>query len=359
MLYRFFSYLFCFFLVLLQFNACPYVAVAQTEGTGCTVLIYHRFGEDKYPTTNVSLERFREQLIFLRDNDYKVIPLAEMLAKMRRNEIPDHSVVITIDDSYKSVYQAAWPLLKSFAYPFTVFVYVEATDKNYPDYMTWEQIREMQAAGVDFQDHGYAHLHLAECPAGMDEQTCRSWISIDLAQGTRIMARELGERSRFLALPYGEYNSFVLNEAQNMGYEAVLTQDPGSVGAETDFFQIPREPILGNEWSTMAHFKEVLARVDLPLTEMSPGFIPLTSGDVKQFSTRITFPERYVSGSMGIFVSELGWQQGVLEGAVLRVKAEKKLTRQYDRVFVSGREKESGRMAIRSWLISLTLQNEN
>ena len=351
MLYRIICFL-CF--IFLPVFPWPDGAVAQAGGTGCTVLIYHRFGEDKYPSTNVSLARFREQLTYLRDNGYKVISLAEMLAGMRRNKVPDNSVVITIDDSYKSVYQAAWPLLKSFAYPFTVFVYVEATDKNYPDYMTWEQIREMQAAGVDFQDHGYAHLHLAECPAGLDEQTCRSWISIDLARGARIMARELGERSRFLALPYGEYNSFVLAEAENMGYEAVLTQDPGSVGTETDFFQIPREPILGKEWSTMAHFKEVLGRVDLPLTEMSPDFVPLTADKVKQFSARITFPERYVSGSLGIFVSELGWQQGVLEGAVLRVKADKKLTRQYNRVFISGREKESGRMAIRSWLVGLS-----
>ena len=352
-MYRIVICLFWVSFILGQFFACPSVVAGQTKETGCTVLIYHRFGEDRYPTTNVATERFREQLLYLRDNGYKVIPLAEMLAKLRKKETLDHCVVITIDDSYKSVYQTAWPLLKSFACPFTVFVYVEATDKKFPDYMTWEQIREMQAAGVDFQDHGYGHLHFAECPADMDEQICRSLISIDLARGARIMARELGERSRFLALPYGEYNSLVLAEARSFGYEAVLTQDPGSVGPETDFFQIPREPILGKEWSTMTHFKEILERVDLPLTAMNPGFVPLTADEVKEFSAEIIFPERYVDGSMGIYVSELGWQQGVYDGNVLKVKAVKPLTSKYNRVFVSGREKESGRLAIRSWMITL------
>ncbi len=351
---RLIPFLFCFFFIFLQFFICRPGDAAQTEGTGCTVLIYHRFGQDKYPTTNIGVERFREQLIYLRDNGYKVISLNEMLARLRNRKDLDNTVVITIDDSYKSVYRNAWPLLKSFAYPFTVFVYVEATDKKYPDYMSWEQIREMQADGVDFQDHGYGHLHLTECPTGFDEQTCRSRISIDLAKGSRIMARELGERSRFFALPYGEYNYIVLSEAKNMGYEAVFTQDPGSVGVETDFFRIPREPILGKEWSTMAHFKEVLDRVDLPLTEMKPGFVPLKSADLHEVSSAITFPERYVPGSLGIFVSELGWRQGVLEGNILRIKVEKPLTGKYNRIFVSGKEKESGRQAIRSWMITLS-----
>ena len=341
-----------YLVLLLQFSGGP-AAAAPAAGSGCTVLIYHRFGQDKYPTTNVTVERFREQLAYLRDNGYRVIPLAEMLARLRRHESVDNCVVITIDDSYKSVYRNAWPLLKSFAFPFTVFVYVEAVEKNYPDYMTWNQIREMRAAGVDFQDHGYGHLHLAECPEGLDEQTCRSWISIDLARGARIMARELGERSRFLALPYGEYNSSVMAEAKNMGYEAVLTQDPGSVGAQTDFFQIPREPILGNEWSTMAHFKEVLERVDLPLTEMTPDFTPLDSAGIREVGARIMFPERYVAGSLGIYISELGWQQGILEDGILRVEVNKPLTRKYNRIFVSGRERQSRRTAVRSWMITL------
>ena len=352
MFHRIFLYLFCAVLIFLQFFNCPQVA-ARTGGTGCTVLIYHRFGEDKYPSTNVEVDRFKEQLIYLRDNNYKVISLAEMVSGLRKGKALDNCVVITIDDSYKSVYQVAWPLLKSFAYPFTVFVYVEATDKKYPDYMSWEQIREMKAAGVDFQDHGYGHLHLADCPVGMDEQTCRSWISIDLARGSRIMAAELGERSRFIALPYGEYNSIVRDEIINMGYEALLTQDPGSVGPETDFFQIPREPILGTEWSSMSHFKEVLDRVDLPLTDMVPGFAPLASGDVKIYGARIHYPERYVGGSLGIYVSELGWQQGGLAEDFLKIDSVKPLTRKYNRVFVSGREKESGRMAIRSWMINI------
>ncbi len=340
-------------LVFLSFFSCPNAGAVQAEGSGCTVLIYHRFGEDKYPSTNVTMERFREQLTFLRDNGYKVLSLAEMLARLRNNENLDRSVVITVDDGYKSVYRNGWPLLKSFGYPFTVFVYVEAVEKQYPNYMNWEEILEMRAAGVDFQDHGFGHLHLAECPDGMDEQTCGSRISMDLARGARIMARALGDRSRFLALPYGEYNSLVLAEAKNLGYEAILTQDPGSVGPGINFFRVPREPILGNEWSTMSHFKEVLGRVDLPLSDLSPGFSPLVSGGGSRFGARITFPERYDRGSFGVFVSDLGWRPGIFEDGFLWAEFDKPLSSKYNRVFISAREKESGRLAIRSWMINL------
>jgi len=320
--------------------------------SGVTVLIYHRFGEDKYPSTNVSVERFREQMAYLKDNDYQVIPLSSLVDALKKSmKIPDRAVVISIDDGYRSVYDQAWPVLKEFGYPFTVFLYVKATENKHWNYMTWDQAREMKAAGVDFQNHGYAHHRLVDRPADMSDADYLSWIRADLAVSTRIMSEELKERPKFYAVPYGEYNQAVIDTTRSFGYEAIFMQDPGSVSRDTNIFSIPREPILGIEWSTLEHFQMVLDRVDLPFDAEMPAAGALPEKQPSKFSARLLHPDRYVPSSLGIYVSELGWQKAMLEGDRVSIRNGIPLQRRINRVAVSGKEKDSGRTAIRFWLL--------
>jgi peptidoglycan/xylan/chitin deacetylase (PgdA/CDA1 family) len=324
----------------------------ETAGSGVTVLIYHRFDEDKYPSTNIATERFREQLEFLKNNNYTVIPLARLVDSLKRkSKLPDHAVVITIDDGYRSVYTDAWPALKQYGYPFTVFVYTRATNNKHWNYMTWDQIREMKAAGVDFQNHGYAHDHMAFKPPEMNMEEYKAWIRADLAVSTKLMAEELKEWPRFFAVPYGEYNKILLDEIRSMGYEAIMLQDPGSVSKDTDPFAIPREPILGNEWAAMKHFQKILERVDLPLVGETPALGLLPDNKPERFCAKLLYPDRYIPGTLGIYVSELGWQKASLEVDVVKVDNFSALQRPINRIAVSGKEKESGRTAIRFWLL--------
>ena len=320
--------------------------------TGVTVLIYHRFGEEKYPTTNVAVDRFREQTTFLKENDYTVISLESLVRSLQdRRKLPEKAVVITIDDGYKSVYENAWPVLKDFHYPFTVFLYAKATKNRHSNYMTWEQVREMKDAGVDFQNHGFAHEHMAFVPPGMDMHDYRTWIRADLAVSTKILSEELEERPSFFAVPYGEYNEIVLEEIRVFGYEAIILQDPGSVSSDTDPFAIPREPILGNEWATMEHFRGVLERVDLPIRSEVPSAGQLPDNTPKRFGANLLYPERYVPGTIGIYVTELGWQPATFEDDFAGITNSITLRRRINRVAVSAREKETGRTAVRFWML--------
>ena len=332
------------------------LAVAQveskTEDAGITVLIYHRFGEDKYPTTNIDVERFREQLEYLKNNDYTVIPLQQLVGYLQEGTtLPERSVVITIDDGYRSVYENAWPLLKEFGYPFTVFLYAKATEDRHWNYMTWGQVMEMKRAGVDFQNHGFAHAHMAFMPSGMAMDEYRAWVRADLAVSTRILSEELKERPRFFAVPYGEYNKVILEEIRSFGYEAILLQDPGSVSNDTDPFAIPREPILGTDWSTMEHFQMVLERVDLPITAQIPAADNLSDPVPQQFGAQLLYPERYTPGTIGIYVTDLGWHQAIIQDNFASIANNNPLQRRITRVAISGREKESGRTAIRYWML--------
>ncbi len=316
------------------------------------VLIYHRFGESRYPTTSVAVDRFREQMAYLRDNGYQVVPLAQVVDALKQHRpLPERAVVITIDDGYQSVYHAAWPILRSFHYPFTVFLNVQAVAGGFSSILDWRQIAEMQRAGVDFEDHSFAHNRLADWPTGMDEAAYRRWIAADLAKGAAILTQRLGQRPKCFAIPYGEYNRIVLEEAKKIGYEAILTQDPGAVSGETDRFRIPREPILGYEWATMDHFAMVLGRHDLPCDEFTPSLAPLTTRTPVRLSARLLHPDRYLPDSFAIYVSERGWLPATLSGDRLLCREPVTLLRRLNRVAVRGQEKAGGRAAIHFWML--------
>jgi peptidoglycan/xylan/chitin deacetylase (PgdA/CDA1 family) len=318
------TYTFFLFFLLIPPGFAAENRVLETDDAGVTVLIYHRFGEDKYPTTNIDVERFREQLEYLKDKNYTVISMQELVQLLHAGKnLPERSVVISIDDGYRSVYEYAWPILKSFGYPFTVFLYAKAIEGKHWNYMTWNQVKEMKKEGVDFQNHGFGHDHMAFKPADMDMDEYRAWIRADLAVSTRILSEELKERPRFFAVPYGEYNRPLLEEIRSFGYEAILLQDPGSVSSDTDPYAIPREPIAGQ------------------LSEMTP----------ERFGAQLLYPDRYLPGTLGVYVSELGWQQATLVNNFASIANKNTLKRKINRVAISGREKKSGRTAIRYWML--------
>lgn len=329
----------------------PGKVTAQTGNL--TIFIYHHFGDNRYPTTNVGMADFVAQMRYLAENKYHVIPLGEAVRLVREKQpIPQKSAVITIDDGYKSIYSKAWPVLKSFGFPFTVFLYAEGIEKGYSNYLSWEQILEMQGAGVDFQDHSYSHYRLADWPKGMAAQEYRRWIREDLGHGFKILGERLGRKPRYFAIPYGEYNSIVLEEAKGAGYEAVFSQDPGPVSNDTDIFCIPREPILGKEWASLPHFISILSRADLPISEMVPAVAPhrLTTPS-PVIGARLLHPERYDQSSFGIYISEFGWQQASYENGFVFIKNTRPFTRRLNRIMISAREKESGRLAVHVWLV--------
>ena len=127
-----------------------------------TILMYHRFGEDRYPSTNVTLEQFEEHLEILASGPYNVMPLDEVVEHLQAGKpLPDRSVAITIDDAYLSVFEEAFPRLKERGFTATLFIATRPVDRNLPGYMDWDQIREWQAAGfsVGSQTQTHPHMH--------------------------------------------------------------------------------------------------------------------------------------------------------------------------------------------------------
>ena len=99
------------YLVLIFILFFPYIG--NSEDSSVTVLMYHRFNESKHPATNISLEVFEQQIEYLVNNNFNVLPLTQLVMFLKNNKkIPNKSVFITIDDAYKSFYKYGFPILK-------------------------------------------------------------------------------------------------------------------------------------------------------------------------------------------------------------------------------------------------------
>lgn len=320
-----------------------------------TILVYHRFGETKYPTTSISEERFREQMEYLREENYQVLSLEKVRQfYQKKQDFPNKAVLITIDDAYRSVYKVAYPILKNFDYPFTVFLYSESIERGYSAMMTLEMIQEMKQAGVTFGNHTHTHPHLSIPAVGTSEEEYRLWVREEIRTCQSFLHR-YGIESYSIAFPYGEYNSIILEEAENLGYNLMFSQNAGSAIIPLDQQMVlPRQAIAGENMS-LNLFKQRLACPPLIISFSQPPSGFLKSAKPEEFSVCLVHPEKYRPGIINMFVSELGRLQADFnpETGWVRSTNQKKLTRAVNRVTVTAKEKNSSHFALTSWLICL------
>ena len=140
----------------------PSPAAAQQS---FVAFMYHRFGENSFPSTNTRLDQLDSHINTLQDNGYSVVSVAGAMAGLAAAGLPDRTVVLTVDDGYRSVFEHAWPRLKQAGFPVTVYVSTQAIDAGYQSHMTWDMIRQLVKEGVVIGGHTVSHEHLTEVPA--------------------------------------------------------------------------------------------------------------------------------------------------------------------------------------------------
>lgn len=193
-----------------------------------TVLGYHRFvNKVNRPDTEITPAEFEAQMQALKDNGITVITLDDFLAwKKGEKEIPLKSALITLDDGWKSQYDIAWPILKKYGYPFTMFIYtdyVKGGKRTGGESMSWEQLAEMRDAGVNIEGHTVSHQDLRGKKGFRDTPEYDEWLRRELVDSKQMIENKLGVKVRALALPYGFYNEKVQKAAEEAGYEAIFT----------------------------------------------------------------------------------------------------------------------------------------
>jgi peptidoglycan/xylan/chitin deacetylase (PgdA/CDA1 family) len=181
------------------------------------VLLYHRFEEHPRPNDTLAITpvEFDKEMAAIKSAGFTVIPLQDFIA-WRRGEknIPSRSCLITIDDGYLSGYDTAWPILKKYGYPFTMFMYIDYIGSGGKS-ISWDQLAEMRDAGVDIECHTYSHSYLLRPGFGVDATTKarvakdiatlgkEGWLNKEIVESKKVLQQQLGIRVDAFAYPFG------------------------------------------------------------------------------------------------------------------------------------------------------------
>jgi peptidoglycan/xylan/chitin deacetylase (PgdA/CDA1 family) len=234
------------------------------------ILMYHRFGEDSIPSTNIRLEQFDAHIAELTSGGYSVLPLPEIMARMRKGEnLPDRTVALTADDAYLSAFTEGWPRMKKAGLPFTLFVATEPVESKLKGYLTWDQIRQMKREGVTIGAHSHRHPSLpALSPEAAKE---------DLETSLRIFKRELGEKPDLFAYPFGEWDAPSLALVKSLGHSAAFGQHSGIAHAKHDMFWLPRFP-MNETFGSVERLRQAVNALPLAVTEIEPADVLIRLG---------------------------------------------------------------------------------
>ena len=251
------------FYMIVMFLAVYGVGVgAAMAAEHTSILMYHRFGETKYPTTNIRLEQFDAHLERLQSGDFTVWPLPRIVEYLQTGQpLPDRTVAITIDDAYLSVYEEAWPRLKALNMPFTVFVATQPIDANRYGYMSWDQIRELQAGGVTIGSQTRTHPHMHKISIERSKS--------EIAESNARFIAELGMRPDLFAYPYGEYDMAVIEAVKQAGFTAAFGQNSGIAHGYNGFFELPRFA-MNEQYGTLSRLDLAINGLPLKVDQITP-----------------------------------------------------------------------------------------
>ena len=226
---------------------------------GLISIMYHRFNETKYPSTNIQLEVFKEQLKIIEDEGIKFIHPKEFEQSLVEKK-KERKILFTVDDGLLSFYKNAWPILKKKQIPFILFV--NTREVGAFNYMNWDQIRELYKEDfVEIGNHSHSHEYL------VDES--REVIENDILKSIKIFEEKLGKNSDFFSYPFGEYSSEFKNLIKSLGFKYAFGQHSGVIDETKDKFELPRFPI-NEKYGEIKRFKTLMKTLPLKFESITP-----------------------------------------------------------------------------------------
>ena len=224
-------------------------AAVPDDGVRVSVLGYHDFSETAPETAmRIRTSKFRKQMEVIRQLGITVVPMADFTAwKKGEKELPEKSILLTFDDGWKSFYTDAYPILKEFGYPYTMFLYKDYVDGG-GKALTTPMIQDMIAGGATIGSHSVSHPYPI---------TVKSFRKKGPVPYDAYLRKEMGESKIFLeskfqvkvttyAFPGGYFTEEMEKIGDEFGYDYMFTVLPGKVKRSLPNETLPRYIILGN-----------------------------------------------------------------------------------------------------------------
>ena len=249
-------FIFIFFVT--NSNAVTNNSKYYSEDLGTLSLMYHRFNENKYPSTNIQMEIFKKQIQIINNNNFEFYNPKKFDLNFNEPKL-NKKILITIDDAFSSFYENAWPFLKENRIPFILFVSTEPVGKH--GYMTWNQIKEIEKEDFVFiGNHSHSHEYLVKYNFEKFKE------DIDLS--INIFKEKIGYNPIFFSYPFGEYSLKQKNYIKQK-FDYAFGQQSGVIDINKDKFELPRFPI-NEKYGDLERFKFLIKLLPLQYINIEP-----------------------------------------------------------------------------------------
>ncbi len=229
------------------------------EDYGIITIMYHRFDENKYPSTNIRMGEFKKHIELIKNEKLNFVDPKDFETDLKTKKL-ERKVLLTIDDGYSSFYKNAWPILKKEKIPFILFVSTREVGKN--NYMGWDQIREIaKEEFVHIGNHSHTHEYLVD-------RTPQE-IKDDLKESISIFKKNLGYNSPFFSYPFGEYSLEFKKIVKDLNFKYAFGQHSGVTDESKDLLTMPRFPI-NEKYGEIKRFKNILKTLPFKYQEILP-----------------------------------------------------------------------------------------
>ena len=229
-----------------------------SKDEGVLSIMYHRFDENKYPSTNIRMDVFLKHIQLITDLNYEFIHPEDFQSNF---SIPKRTkkILLTIDDAFQSFYNVAWPFLKKNKIPFILFVSTEPVGNN--GYMTWDQIKEIDNESFAvIGHHSHSHEYLID-------KNNQEFVK-DIEMANQVFKKRIGYVPNLFSYPFGEYSEF-MRQYISERFTYAFGQHSGVIDINKEKFQLPRFPINEN-YGEIERFTSIIKTYPLEYKELLP-----------------------------------------------------------------------------------------
>ncbi len=221
--------------------------------------MYHRFEENKYPSTNIKIQDFKSHINLIKNSGIKFISHKEFEESVNKDN-SNKKILLTIDDGFSSFYNEAWPILRKENIPFIIFINTETVGSK--GYMNWDQIKEIaNFEFVHIGNHSHSHDYLVD---KTDKE-----IKKDLETAKKILKTKLNYETKFFAYPFGEYKESYKKIVEDLGFLYAFGQHSGVIDKTKNKLELPRFPI-NEKYGKIERFKNLLKTIPFPYKKIIP-----------------------------------------------------------------------------------------
>jgi len=234
-------------------------ATQNIDDYGVISIMYHRFDENKYPSTNIKINDFISHIDLIKKSGIKFIS-SEEFQKSFHEKSSEKKILLTIDDGFTSFYEKAWPILKKEKIPFIIFINTETIGSG--GYMDWNEIKDISKYNfVHIGNHSHSHDYLVD--------KSEAEIKKDLEISKDIFKKKLNYETKVFAYPFGEYKNSYKKIVEDLGFDFAFGQHSGVIDKTKDKFELPRFPI-NEKYGKIERFKNLLNTIPFPYKKILP-----------------------------------------------------------------------------------------